>query len=141
MCTADFWRKCTSVICNYQLGKQLFYVFTLFNFTLSFAVDGPIMVVFKIPVSELSKIDDQRSVSILKINLPKHRFIESLHRTAILKNLIFLQQFSKKQNMTKKNMSWTEIKSLLTKPSNVLSFYTSSQNSNLLYSEVDSLKT
>ena len=32
------------------------------------------------------------------------------------------------------------MKSLLTKPSNVLPFYTSSQNSNLLYSEVDSLK-
>ena len=38
-----------------------------------------------------------------------------------------------------KNISWTEIKSLLTKPSNVLPFYTSSHYSNLLY-EVDFLK-
>ena len=28
-----------------------------------FAVEGPIEVYFKIPVSEISKIDDQRSVS------------------------------------------------------------------------------
>ena len=48
----------------------------------------------------------------------------------------FSRQFSKKQNM----ISWTEMKSLLTKLSNVLPFYTSSQNSNLLYTEVDFLK-
>ena len=39
-----------------------------------------------------------------------------------------------------KTIIWTEIKSLLTKPSNIFPFYTSSQNSNLLYSEVDFLK-
>ena len=39
-----------------------------------------------------------------------------------------------RQNMIKN--SWTEMKSLLTKPGNVLPFHTS----NLLYSEVDSLK-
>ena len=41
------------------------YMYLLSNFALSFAVDGPIMVYFKIPVSEISKIDDQRSVSTL----------------------------------------------------------------------------
>ena len=49
-------------------------------------------------------------------------------------------EFRTKQNLIKKNISGTEIKSLLKKPINVLSFYTSSQNSNLLYSEVDFLK-
>jgi hypothetical protein len=65
--------------------------------------------------------------------------MESLWDTAILKKFEFLRQFSKKQNMIKKNYQLNK-KKLLTKTSNVLPFYTSSQNSNLLYSEVDFLK-
>ena len=76
----------------------------------------------------------------IKINLPKFHFIESLHHTAILKNLNFCANPARSKTWSRRNISWTEIKSLLTEPSNVLPFYTSSQNSNLLYSEVDSLK-
>jgi hypothetical protein len=57
--------------------------------------------------------------------------MESLCHTAILKLFEFLRQFSKKQKHYKEKLS-AELKSLLTKPSNVLPFYTSHQNSNLL---------
>ena len=39
----------------------------------------------------------------VKINLSQFRFMESLCHTAILKKFEFLRQFSKKQNMIKKN--------------------------------------
>ena len=52
----------------------------------------------------------------LKINLLKSRFIESLHHTAILK--IFFSNSARRK--TWKTIRWTEMKSLLTKPSNVL---------------------
>ena len=71
---------------------------------------------------------------------PEVRFHRITLSYSYFEEFEFLRQFSKKQNMIKKNISWTEMKSLLTKPSNVLPFYTSSQNSNLLYSEVDFLK-
>ena len=76
----------------------------------------------------------------LKINLPNSCFKESLGHTAILMNLNFVANSARSKTWSRKNISWTEMKSLLTKLSNVLPFYTSSQNSNLLYSEVDSLK-
>ena len=81
-----------------------------------------------------------KCAKFLKINLPKFRFIESLHHTAILKNLNFCANSARSKTWSRKNISWTEMKCLLTKPSNVLPSYTSSQNSNLLYSEVDFLK-
>ena len=59
---------------------------------------------------------------------PFHR-ITSLY--SYFEEFEFLRQFSKKQNM---------ISAEQTKPSNVLPFNTLSQNSNLLYSEDDSLK-
>ena len=67
---------------------------------------------------------------LVKINLPKFRFIESLRHTAILKNLNFCANSARRKTWSRKNISWTEMKSLLTKPSNVLPFYASSQNSN-----------
>ena len=76
----------------------------------------------------------------LKINLPNFQFIKSLRHTAILKNLNFCAHSARSKTWSRKNISRTEMKSLLTKPSNFLPFYTSSQNSNLLYSEVVSLK-
>ena len=39
----------------------------------------------------------------VKINIPKFHFIESLRHTAIFEEFEFLRQFSKKQNMIKKN--------------------------------------
>ena len=76
----------------------------------------------------------------VKINLLKFRFIEKLCHTAIVKNLNFCANSARSKTWSRKNISWTEMKSLLIEPSNVLPFYTSSQNSNLLYNEVDSLK-
>ena len=52
----------------------------------------------------------------------------------------FWANSARSKKSSRKNISWTEMKSLLTKPSNVLPSYTSSQNSNFLYSEVDFLK-
>ena len=40
---------------------------------------------------------------VVKVNPPQFRFMESLRHTAILKKFEFLRQFSKKQNMIKKN--------------------------------------
>ena len=46
--------------------SRLKYIKAIFNTTILFAVEGdmPIKVYFKLPVSEISKIDDQRSVSV-----------------------------------------------------------------------------
>ena len=74
----------------------------------------------------------------LKINFPKFRFIEPLCHTAVLKNLNFWANSASRKHDQEKISA--EMKGLLTKPSNVLPFYTSIQNSNLLYSKVDSLK-
>ena len=68
--------------------------------------------------------------------VPFHRITLSY----ILKNINFCTNSARSKTRSRKNISWTEMKNLLTKPSNVLPFYTSSQNSNLLCSEVDSLK-
>ena len=59
---------------------------------------------------------------LLKINLPKFRFMESLRHTAILKNLNFCANSARSKTWSRKNISWTEMKILLTKPSNVLPF-------------------
>ena len=88
----------------------------------------------------LGKNRFQSQILYIKINLSKFCFIESLFHTAILKNLNYCANSARSKTWSRKNISWTEMRILLTKPSNVLLFYTSSQNSNLLYSEVDFLK-
>jgi len=55
--------------------------------------------------------------------------MESLRHTVTLKKFEFLHQEESKHDQEKLS---AELKSLLTKPSNILPFYPSSQNSNLL---------
>jgi hypothetical protein len=52
----------------------------------------------------------------------------------------FLRQFIKKQNMIKKKHQLNKKEKFVDKAHQCFALYTSSQNSNLLYSEVDSLK-
>ena len=52
--------------------------------------------------------------------VPFHRITSSY---SYFEEFEFLRKFSKKQNMTEKNISWTEIKSLLTKPRNVFTHH------------------
>ena len=68
--------------------------------------------------------------------------MESLRHTSIFEVIWICEpiQQEAKHGQEKIHISWTEIKSLLIKPSNVLPSYPSSQNSDLLYSEVDFLK-
>ena len=78
---------------------------------------------------------------LLKDKSPEVLFLRIASSYSQSEKLEFLRQFCKKQNMIKKKYQLNRNKKcLLTKPSNVLSFYTSSQNSNLLYSNFDSLK-
>ena len=71
----------------------------------------------------------------------KFRFMESLRFTAILKSFEFLRQFSKNQNMIKKNYQLNRNKKFVDKAQLCTAFFcTLSQNSNLLYSKVDFLK-
>ena len=71
---------------------------------------------------------------------PEVLFMESLHIQLFWSNLNFCANSARSKTWSRKNISWKFIKSLLTKLSNVLPFYASSQNSNLLYCEVDFLK-
>ena len=69
--------------------------------------------------------------------VPFHRITPSY---SYFEEFEFLRQFSKEQNMIKKKYQLNRNENLLTKPDNVLPFYTSSEGPNLLYSEIDSLK-
>ena len=51
----------------------------------------------------LAAIDGKIFIHFLKVNPLKFCFMESLCHTAILKEFEFLRQFSKNQNMIKKN--------------------------------------
>ena len=56
----------SKMLSSSAIDKSRQYIKATFNTTILFAVEGdmPIKVYFKLPVSEISKIDDQRSVSV-----------------------------------------------------------------------------